>query len=162
MKRRLLKSIQFFTLAGLLLLGACNFWIAGHSNDFGMILSGEGVANPADGTTAFTMRADGVEGSCKGSSKPLEKGDGRRWASIEISCTDGRTAKGESVLGGMEWGTGTGIDSCGNEFETYFNIHQYYVTQKLEEFRRMAKNHSGGFDRCQASGDAPPHRDPLS
>ncbi len=108
------------------------------------------------------MQIEGSDVVCKGTSKPLEKpGDNRNWASTELTCNDGRVGKGETVLGGMEWGTGTGTDTCGNEFLFYFHINQYVVERKLEEYRRQRQSNSGAGDLCLASGDAPPHRDPL-
>ena len=61
----------------------------------------------------------------------------------------------------MEGGTGVGTDTCGNEVEMYFHINQSLVTELLEQYRQARKSSPGGFDRCDASGDAPPHRDPL-
>lgn len=146
-------------------LGGCQFWIAGHSKDYGLVLSGEGVANIGDGTTTFQLQADGKNIKCEGKSTPSHRTPnhiGSR-AAVEIVCDDGRKATGESVLTSMEGGTGTGTDSCGNEVELLFHINHGRVQKALESYRQTRKSSPAGVDRCDAaSGDAPPHRDPLS
>lgn len=146
-----------------LLLAGCNFWVAGHSSDYGLVVHGTGIANVGDNTTTFNLEADGKDIKCQGNSKPIHKpGDTAQGRSlVEIVCSDGRRASGESVLTSMEGGTGTGTDTCGNEVEMYFNINQLLVAKQLEQYRQVRKASPGGFDRCDAPGDAPPHRDPL-
>lgn len=158
--RRLRAPLAVSILSTFMLAG-CNFWVVGHSKDYGLIVHGTGVANVGDGTTAFNLEVDGKELKCQGKSfkKPGDTTGGR--ASVEIVCSDGRKASGESVLTSMEGGTGAGTDTCGNEVEMYFHINQSLVTERLEQYRQARKSSPGGFDRCDASGDAPPHRDPL-
>lgn len=153
-----MKKLGF--VAMLLLLGGCQFWIAGRTVDNSMVLIGEGTADPMAGTTRYTFTIEGTGVKCTGRSAPKPGTNNR--AIHTIKCDDGRTAKGESWLISMDTGEGEGTDSCGNKVITAFSVNKSYVDEKLAEFRAKVKaSPNAGNDKCASSMEIPPHNDPL-
>ena len=141
-------------------LGGCQFWLAGHSDDNGEVVSGEGIADPGAGTTTFNLVYDGSGLKCEGESHP-KPGEANH-ALVTTKCEDGRTGKGESYLLQMDTGEGHGTDSCGNGYYITFSTNKTYIDTKLQEFRKkLAASGNEGNDKCNASLDVPPHTDPL-
>jgi len=143
-------------------LSGCNFWLAGHSEDLGLIIHGQGQIEGE--TSTFTLGVDGTDITCKGTTVIVHKtgniiGDRGR---AEFSCSDGRKGTGELVVTSLEGGTGSGTDECGNTIQLVWNIHEAKVKRLLESYRQTATARKVSFaDKCEAAGDAPPHRDPL-
>lgn len=150
-------------LSGFLVAG-CNFWLAGHSEDYTMIVHGQGVIDMNDQSSTFDMLTDGSTVTCKGKTVPVLKKPEiiGSTSSATVVCSDGRKGTGSTIVTSMEGGTGNGTDECGNSFVFVWNIHQHQVASALEGYRNEAKRRNVVFaDRCDAPGDAPPHRDPL-
>jgi len=152
-----MKKLGFVAI---LLLGGCQFWLAGHTADYGLVLHGEGTADPMAGTTRYTFIIEGTGIKCTGSS--VKKPGTQNRSLNTITCDDGRTAKGESWLISMDTGAGAGTDSCGNKVLTAFSANKSYVDDKLAEFRAKVKaSPNAGNDKCTSSMGIPPHNDPL-
>ncbi len=155
---------RFLIVPFLILLGGCQFWIAGHSADMSAYVTGGGTADPLAGTTVFKFEIIDTGVICNGTSWPNSQ---RRSyqdpeAFTQITCNDGRTGKGESRMVTAETGASKGTDSCGNKFVFDFSANQFLIQEKQEEYRDKIKK-SGDFwnDKCVASTDAPKHSDPL-
>lgn len=149
-----------FGLVAILLLGGCQFWIAGHSADYGMMLIGEGTADPLAGTTRYTFTIEGTGVKCTGTS--VKKPGAPQRAINTIKCDDGRTGTGESWLISMDTGAGEGTDSCGNKVLTMFSANKSYIDEKLAEIRAKVKaSPNAGSDKCASTMEIPPHNDPL-
>lgn len=143
-----------------MLLSGCQFWITGHSDDYGLVVYGEGVADPMAATSKFNLVHDGTGVKCDGESRPKDGSTQR--AIITVRCDDGRSAEGESWLLAMDTGEGRGTDNCGNGFYMTFSTNKFYVDSKVAEYRKkMAEAGTEGNDKCDAAGDVPPHTDPL-
>jgi hypothetical protein len=149
--------------AGLWLAG-CNYWLAGHSEDYTLIIHGQGVINMETQTSVLDFTVDGSDLKCSGTTTMVEKRPeivGSR-GKAEIKCNDGRKAAGDLVITSLEGGTGSGTDECGNTVQLVWNIHEEKVKGLLESYRQTATTRKVSFsDKCDAPGDAPPHHDPL-
>ena len=155
---------KYFLIPVIVFLSGCQFWIAGHSVDKRALVIGTGTADPAAGTTVYTMEIVGANIICKVTSSPNRQRrsalEPEAWT--ELTCDDGRTGKGESTRTTLDTGVSKGTDSCGNMFVFDYSINQDFIAQKEAEYRAMVKR-NGGFwnDKCVASTDAPKHSDPL-
>jgi hypothetical protein len=157
-------SRVFFLAVFTVALGGCKYWMAGHNVDYSLIVTGEGIINTADHTSTYEFTIDGSNVKCSGKTvptlhKPEIVGSTSR---AEASCSDGRKGTGELLVTSMEGGTGTGTDDCGNTIQLVWGINEYNVQRSLEAFRRTRNDRKvAAADKCDATDDAPPHRDPL-
>lgn len=145
-------------------LGGCKYWMAGHNADYSLILSGEGFINTADDTSTYEFTIDGSNVKCSGKTVVVDKKPeivGTR-GKAETSCSDGRKGTGELLITSLEGGTGSGTDDCGNAVRLVWGINEHNVRRSLEGFRRARTDRNVvPADKCDASDDVPPHRDPL-
>jgi len=156
--------LRYTLIPVLILLGGCQFWIAGHNTDMTAYVTGGGTADPLAGTTVYKFDIVGTGINCSGTSWPNRQ---RRSAQepeafTQITCSDGRTGKGESKLVTADTGKSKGTDSCGNTFVFDFSVNKHFIDEKEVEYRDKVKQ-GGGYwnDKCIASTDAPAHTDPL-
>ncbi len=161
--RKFSRALALATLA--FALAGCKYWIAGHNVDYSLIVSGEGIINMADDTSTYELIIDDSNVKCSGRTVgTLKKPEivGSR-GKAEISCSDGRKGTGELLVTSMEGGTSSGTDDCGNSIQMVWGINEYNIRRSLETFRKTrADRKVAAADKCDASDDAPPHRDPLS
>ena len=148
----------------LILLGGCQFWIAGHSSDKTVVVTGGGTADHLAGTTVFHMEIVGTGISCKGTSWPnrQRRSSQEPEAFTKLTCNDGRTSKGESKMITADTGRSKGTDSCGNTYVFDFSVNKIFIDEKQQEYTELVKR-GGSYwnDKCIASTDAPKHTDPL-
>lgn len=159
---RFLRCLTFVGLAAL--AGGCNFWLAGHTEDYTLIVHGQGFIDTQNETSTFTFAVDGSDLKCTGATTIVHKTGniiGDR-AAAQVTCSDGRKGTGEVVITSFEGGTGTGTDECGNKLDFVWNINEHVIQRRLAAIRQTAVARKASFaDKCDAAGDAPPHRDPL-
>lgn len=154
------RGIKSLSIISLLALGGCQMWIAGHSDDHGLVVHGAGTANPPARTSTFSLAIDGTDVTCKGESHANP--DGSQTDVVNITCDDGRVGEGTSHVVSVDVGEGNGSDSCGNGFYLTFSTNKTYIDDKLEEFRKMSQaSGNAGNDKCEIPGALPPHTDPL-
>ncbi len=147
-------------IVSVLMLGGCQIWIAGHTDDNGLVVQGTGTANPPARTSKFTLTIDGSPAKCDGNSHANP--DGSRTDVVFINCDDGRKGEGTSHVVSADTGEGTGTDNCGNKYYLMFSINQEFIQGKLAEYRKASKaSGNAGNDKCEAPGRLPPHTDPL-
>ncbi len=154
--------MKYLALLSLFILGACQFWLAGITDDKGIVIHGTGTADPMTATTKFDLAVDGADVKCKGHSYPKPNTPDQR-AIVKIDCDDGRKGEGESwITVHMETGEGAGVDTCGNAFDMFFSIDKQKVDDKLAEYRQARRDSGNAYnDKCDAGGNIPPHTDPL-
>lgn len=153
--------MKHLAVLSVLLLTGCQFWIVGHTDDNGIVVHGTGTADPMNGTTKFTLVADGTDVKCDGHSYPKPGATDQR-AIVKLDCNDGRKGEGETwITIHMETGEGEGVDTCGNEYKMFFSINKDKTDQKLAEYREaMQQSGNAMNDKCDA-GEIPAHTDPL-
>jgi hypothetical protein len=150
-----------------LVLAACQVpvYMGGHSDDFGEIVTGSALIDPAAGTGPVTATFEGAKITCKGNSKVISRPRGGGIGDIaeaELTCSDGRkgTARMENKDG--FGGDGEGADECGNRFSFVWHMDNHKIQRETESFRQRGRSANASFvDQCQVSPDTPEHRDPL-
>lgn len=156
--------LRILALALPLAVGGCKYWLAGHTGDYAVVLHGEGVIDQSEGTSKFTVKLDGRDVVCQGTTGKSENSSGvvGAKAKFEGTCNDGRTTTGELVVTKLDGGTGTGTDDCGNQFQFVWSTVEWLVKDQLESTRKAAlQRGSQSQDKCDAAGDPPPHLEPF-
>ncbi len=134
-------------LFALLLLSSCKLYMAGHSPDYSMIVTGTGDYDTGTDTMAFSVVYDGLNTTCTGRSRG--RSDGVTGHEGGFSCSDGRTGSGKSELTNMQGGTGAMTDSCGNSFLYVWGTNEAAIQASGEQFRQAKPvRNAAAADKC--------------
>ncbi len=147
------RSTSRFRLAAavalMLALSGCKVFMAGHTADYGMVVTGTGELDPATDTMQFQVVYEGLGVTCTGTSKG--RTDGVQGHTGGFKCTDGRTGNGKSQVTHMQGGTGFFTDSCGNAVEYVWGIDPGAVATAGEQYRQInAGKKATEVDKCAA------------
>ncbi|MBM3541116.1 MAG: hypothetical protein FJX51_03635 [Alphaproteobacteria bacterium] len=156
--------LRILAVALPLVAGGCKYWLAGHSADHAVVIHGEGIIDQSEGTSKFTVKLDGRDVVCQGTTAKADNSSGviGAKAKFEATCNDGRTSTGEVVVTKLDGGTGAGTDDCGNQFQFVWSTVEWWVKDQLESTRKAAlQRGSQGRDKCDAADDPPPHLEPF-
>lgn len=127
-----------------LLVGGCKLYMAGHSADHGIVVTGIGDFDMNTKTMPFEITYDGLGITCTGTSS--ERLDGVKGLTGGFTCSDGRTGTGKSRLVGMDNGTGYFTDSCGNSFQYIWGMSDEAMQTEAGRLRALR----GASDRRMA------------
>lgn len=152
-----------FLLAPLLLTG-CQYWVTGHTEDYGAVFFGTGHLDPVTSKSTAEVKVDDPPLTCKGGTEPTEQKPGiiGSLSKLELTCSDNRKITGQTVVETLEGGSGHGQDDCGNKFVLVWALDQAYMEKMRDQYRETRKEKKAVVnDKCESQAGAPPHRDPL-
>jgi hypothetical protein len=136
--------LLFFAL---LLLGGCKLYMAGHSSDYSMIVTGTGELDMGTDTMVFSLVHEGLDITCSGKSQG--RTDGVQGHEGGYTCTDGRSGGGKSQLTHMEGGTGAMTDTCGNSFQYVWGTNETAIKEAGEQYRQIKPVRNAAVaDKC--------------
>ena len=144
------KPRHLLIYAAILLLAGCKSYIIGYSENASMFTYGEGDIQGDVAT--FSLGFAGIELNCDGRAEVTYKAPGiiGSKSRLTMTCSDGRTAKGGTLVTSLEGGTGFGVDSCGNKFDYVWTINQEFSEEKVKEFKAKVKESGNNWiDKCK-------------
>jgi hypothetical protein len=138
---------QRLIILSVLLLGGCKLYMAGHSPDYSMIVTGTGDLDMNTDTMVFSVVHEGLDITCTGKSRG--RTDGVQGHEGGYTCSDGRSGGGKSQLTHMEGGTGAMTDSCGNSFTYVWGTNETSIRTAGEQYRQAkAVRNIATTDKC--------------